>query len=242
MKLNQQQFTLDILKSPIPSLANFVLSNVPQLESVCVRTILEKISSYWHAGKTIPPELNLIYLWGANGSGKSHLLKALFEEAKGANLPTIFLTPSSPLWSTLQTAPQKLAYLIDDIHLLNSTELSQLFKLMIDTKSSPEILLCISGAHSIKGLHIREDVSSRLASGINFSLQILSDTEKICAIQEAALARGLHLSDDIAPWLLKNCPRDLPSLINILEVLDQYSLQTKRPINLSLLRDLFNPN
>jgi chromosomal replication initiation ATPase DnaA len=79
-----------------------------------------------------------------------------------------------------------------------------------------------------------EDVDP-LKKVLNFTPEV---TEKIKAIKDFSKARGVTLSDDIAPWLLENFHRDLPSLISLIEALDHYSLQTKRSITLPLVRDL----
>ena len=51
-----------------------------------------------------------------------------------------------------------------------------------------------------------------------------------------ASGRGFTLSTEIIQYLLHHGRRDLPSLMAIVDALDRYSLQTKRPITLPLLR------
>jgi serine/threonine protein kinase len=112
------------------------------------------------------------------------------------------------------------------------------FRLLIEAKDDEEILIISTGSQSISGLALRSDIASRLSSGLNFELHTLQDDEKIKAVQDFASAKGLNFSEDIAPWLLDNFHRDMPSLISLVEALDQYSLQTKRSITLPLVRDL----
>jgi len=52
------------------------------------------------------------------------------------------------------------------------------------------------------------------------------------------LARGLNLSAEVAPWLLRHFHRDMPSLMSLLEALDAYSLETKRAITLPLVKEM----
>jgi DnaA family protein len=87
---------------------------------------------------------------------------------------------------------------------------------------------------------MRTDVTSRLASGLNFEVSLLTDQEKIFALEEFIKAKGLNISSDIISWLLTHWHRDMPNLISIIEAVDQYSLQTKRPITLPLLKNLLN--
>ena len=58
------------------------------------------------------------------------------------------------------------------------------------------------------------------------------------ALTQAAEARGLTLSASVLPYLLSHFKRDMRSLATMLDALDQYSLETQRPVTLPLLRDL----
>jgi DnaA family protein len=69
-------------------------------------------------------------------------------------------------------------------------------------------------------------------------MHALSDAEKLQALQQAANARGLQLSNDVIPWLLRHFHRDMPSLMSMLEALDVYSLETKRAITLPLVKEM----
>jgi DnaA family protein len=157
-------------------------------------------------------------------------------------LPHLYLTNQHQDWqfADIQTGPECCAYFIDDVESLNTTEVNQLFKLLVDHKNSPEKLIFVSGSKSSHHLNIRDDVSSRLSSGLNFELSFLSDAEKILALQELIKARGLNIDSDIPQWLLTHFYRDLPSLISIIEAVDHYSLQTKRAITLPLLKELLH--
>jgi DnaA family protein len=87
-------------------------------------------------------------------------------------------------------------------------------------------------------LQIREDLKTRLVWGLVFQMHALSDSEKLQALHQAAAQRGLQISNEVAPWLLKHFHRDMPSLMSLLEALDNYSLETKRAITLPLLKEM----
>src|SRR6185295_5817389 len=91
------------------------------------------------------------------------------------------------------------------------------------------------------GLALREDVRTRLGAGLVFQLRLLSDAQKAEALRGHAGGRGFALSPEIIDYLLRHGQRDLPSLLTVLDALDQYSLQTKRPITLPLLREVLHP-
>ena len=86
-------------------------------------------------------------------------------------------------------------------------------------------------------LALRADLRSRLAWGLAFQLHPLSDAEKAAALREHARGRALDLPEDVIAYLLKHARRDMTSLIGILDALDRYSLEHKRPVTLPLVRD-----
>jgi DnaA family protein len=55
---------------------------------------------------------------------------------------------------------------------------------------------------------------------------------------EHAKARGFALHDEVTAYLLTRARRDMPALLAILDALDRYSLEAKRPVTVPLLREL----
>ena len=74
--------------------------------------------------------------------------------------------------------------------------------------------------------------------GAAYRVHSLTDEEKISALEKAAGERGFTLAQDVLPYLITHYPRDMHSLIVMLDALDKYSLQTKRAITLPLLREM----
>ena len=87
-------------------------------------------------------------------------------------------------------------------------------------------------------LPVREDLRTRLGWGLIYQIHESTDDEKIATLTQSALARGLTLSPGVLPYLITHFQRDMRSLSAMLDALDQYSLETKRPITLPLLRSL----
>jgi DnaA family protein len=53
-----------------------------------------------------------------------------------------------------------------------------------------------------------------------------------------AAARGFELGAEVGDYALRHARRDLPSLLALVERLDRYSLEERRPITVPLLRDV----
>jgi len=237
---NSQQYTLDILVSPKPTLDNFVLSKKDRGNGIDILTVLKSLVHYWENSSNTNPEHEIIYIWGPLGSGKTHLLKALANIALENEISSCFLESGSSLWSYLDYGNMLVhkVYFVDNVDSLTDNEQKAFFRLLIEAKEDENILIIVTGSDSISGLSLRADISSRLSSGINFELHTLLDQEKIIALEEFAKAKSLNFSLEILNWLLEHFHRDMPSLINIVEALDLYSLQTKRAITLPLVKDL----
>jgi DnaA family protein len=104
-----------------------------------------------------------------------------------------------------------------------------------------DMYIFIAGNSEPATLKLREDLRTRLGWGLIFQTHVLSDDEKMQALQEAAQARGLVLSPDVLPWLLNRFYRDMPNLMALIDALDAYSLETKRAVTLPLVRELLQP-
>ena len=87
-------------------------------------------------------------------------------------------------------------------------------------------------------LRLREDLRTRLGSGLIYRLHSLTDQDKHKALASLAEARRLRLPPEALDYLLARAPRDMRSLAALLMALDRYSLEHKRPITLPLLREV----
>ena len=86
----------------------------------------------------------------------------------------------------------------------------------------------------------REELRTRLGSGLIYRLQPLSDAEKAAAIATQAKERALKLSPEMISYLLRHASRDMRTLSMLVVALDQYTLEQKRPVTLPLLRELLS--
>lgn len=176
-----------------------------------------------------------IYLWGEAGAGKSHLLQAL-----ATTLRARLLTPASAL-ADFDYDPDTALYLIDDAQQLSAEAQIAAFVLFNQVRERGGNLVAAGNAPPAR-LAVREDLRTRLGWGLTYQVHGLSDDDKIAALTHAAQARDIALSAGVLPYLLAHFARDMRSLSTMLDALDQYSLETKRPITLPLLRELLQRN
>jgi DnaA family protein len=135
--------------------------------------------------------------------------------------------------------PQSFALLcVDDVDSLDEFAQGALFRIHNLIRESSSQVLLTSSKVPPTNLDLRDDLRTRLAWGLVFQMHVLSDDEKLNALEQAAQARGLQLSHDVPPWLLRHFHRDMSSLMSLIEALDTYSLETKRAVTLPLVKEL----
>lgn len=202
-----KQLLLDIAPAPAPSLDNFVVGRNTELVN---------------ALRTLPqgePDKRALYIWGAPGSGRSHLLTAA-----AAHFHALGLQPEA-------------CCITDDIDRLDDTVQLALFNRFNGLREAGGVFLAAGPCPPMQ-LGIREDLRTRLGWGLVYQVHALNDEEKLEALQRHAAERGFHLSQDVAEYLLRQVRRDLPTLMSLLDALDAWSLAEKRPVTLPLLRQV----
>lgn len=171
------------------------------------------------------------YLWGESAAGKTHLLQGL-----AATAAARYIGPEAGDADFTYTDDVSL-YLLDDCHQLSAQRQIDAFALFNQIREHGAFMVS-TGPVPPAVLPVREDLRTRMGWGLIYQIHGLSDDEKIAALTHAAEARGLTLSASVLPYLLSHFKRDMRSLSTMLDALDQYSLETQRPVTLPLLRDL----
>lgn len=192
------------------------------------------------------PQENFIYLWGASGSGITHLLQAVCHQAQEKKLSFQYL----PLRELVGYSPEELCRGLDDLDLicLDGVEAvigrhdweSELFHLFNRMKSAKHKLIIAANAPA-RELPIQlADLSSRLQWGLTLHLHNMADTEKQFALQMRAKARGLELNDEVAQYLIQRLTRDTNELFWQLQRLDNASLQEQRKLTIPFVKKVLN--
>jgi DnaA family protein len=176
----------------------------------------------------------VIYCWGGEGSGRSHLLQAAVGEASRRGRRGVYVGRGETLPDDL---PDLLA--VDDVEALDQGNQVALFSLINRAREGAGAVLAAGNAPPGQ-LPVREDLATRLGWGLVFALRALNEADRATAMRERAAARGLDLPDDVLRYMLGHCRRDLPSLLATVDDLDEYSLSLKRPVTVALLRDLLH--
>lgn len=220
----QQQLLLDIYPQQIPTLDNFVIGENTELLSR-LRDLAD------------PAVFDQIYLWGAKGSGRTHLLRGAQSAAQARGRPVCYFE-GAQLGTELAPPPGSLV-IIDDIETLFPEAQITLFRIFNAARVVGYALLLAGDAAPLQLQEVlREDLRTRIGSTLIFEVKTLDDQTKAQALQQHATERGMRLEAQLIDYLLRHGKRDLPSLLKMLDELDRTSLALKRPPSLPLLREV----
>jgi DnaA-homolog protein len=176
-----------------------------------------------------------VYLWGAAGSGKTHLLHAVVQRAQERGESTAWFSARS---ATPWEAGEHFDWLVfEDCGAFDPPRQHAAFSLFVDAITRGAVVLAAGDVPPVD-LAVREDLRTRLGWGHVFALEPLAEPEVRAALRREADRRGTFLSDEVMDYLLTRFARDLKHLMAQLDRLDEFSLSTKRAITVPLLKQM----
>jgi DnaA family protein len=205
--------------------------------------------SFWSAGNdTLVSYLNELaetgngpgcWIWGAQATGKTHLLQAVCERTgdRAIYVPFVHLVAAGP--GILDGLSSRQFVCLDDVHLVagdTDWELA-LFNLDHRVADAGGILLATASATPRECRFGLADLESRFSLLPAFRLHALDEAERIKALQLRARYRGLDLPDDTANFLLNRSKRDMASLYALLDQLDTAALEAKRRLTIPFVKE-----
>ena len=219
-----KQLAFDFSVLPAPAFENFI----PGRNAELVHN-LRRIATSREGERAI-------FLWGAEGSGRTHLLKAAVAAVRAASAPSLYAACAAETRLPEDVAAYD-CVAIDDVETLGDAAQIGLFNLCNAMREKGGALLA-AGKLPPARLALRHDLCTRLAWGLVYEVHALSDDEKAQALRRRALERGFMLADEVCSYLLTRAPREMSALLAVLDALDRYSLEAKRPVTVALAREL----
>lgn len=196
----------------------------------------------WAAGRGDP----FLYLFGASGSGKTHLLQAACREATRRGRRALYL----PLDHAGLT-PAALEDLEQADHLgLDAIQTragdaaweQALFGAYNRLRDAGRRLLVAADAPLAELPVALPDLRSRLGWGPAYRLRLLDESDCANLLRQAAERRGLRLTEAAVGFIMRRSPRDPRALLDLLDELDRLSLRHHRRPSVWLLRHLLGPD
>jgi DnaA family protein len=181
-----------------------------------------------------------VYLHGASGCGRSHLLMGACQAASAAGrrvqyLPLATITDHAP---ALRGVAGSELLALDDLGAIAGDREAEhaLFDLYNRARAEGSALLFAADATPTQlGIEL-PDLRSRLGACTQFALKPLDDDERRVVLKAQAASRGIELDDSVLDWLFARYARDLGALLDLLDRLDVASLAAQRRITVPFLR------
>lgn len=224
------QLPLGIRLKSNPSFANFV----PGPNAEALHLLKAKVAGQGD---------RVTYLWGGEGTGKTHLLAACcLAQAKhtGGNV-CLPLTSAAELAPRMLDGLERLALVcIDDVDAVagEPTWEDALFQLYERVQGTGTRMLLAARRPPILAGFRLPDLASRFALGMVLRLHAIDDEARCHALQLRAQERGFAIPDEVARFLLRHSPRDMHSLFELFERIDRLTLAEKRLVTIPLIKGL----
>jgi DnaA family protein len=184
-----------------------------------------------------------LWLWGAPGCGKTHLLQAAARAADsdGKRAMYVGLDPAAALQPEVLRGLDALDFLAVDQVERVAGDLQwekELFVLLNAFLARRGGLLLAGRLPPATAGWALPDLASRAAGAVVYRLEALDDEDQIAALIGHARARGLDLDRAAAEYLQHRVTRDMRGLTAWLERLDSASLAAQRRLTIPFIREL----
>ena len=229
-----RQLLLDIKLDESVSLENFIQCDSTNTALSILGNVVESSSIS-----------NSFLLWGRAGVGKNYLMQALNRGFLNQNLKTAFVALSDPRINEpdiLDGLDQMDAVFIEDLDKLKDLEdwEGALFNL-INQSLINETKLVFSSHCVAQDLTVRlKDLRSRLLAFTAIEIPEITENEKIEALKQSAERKGIELEEKTVKYILTYTSRNLSDLLRLLSELDDFSLEKKKKLSPSLVRELLS--
>jgi DnaA-homolog protein len=182
------------------------------------------------------------WLCGPHGVGKTHLLQAVCVQASETMQSGYYpLSKMKTLGEgVLDDLPQLDCLCLDDVDAvigIREWELA-LFRLLREMQERGTRLVMSAAVPPALMQWSLPDLGSRCAASSVFQLRPLDEDEQRDALKLRAHVRGVELPDDTARWLQRRFPREMRTLYELLDTLDEASLVAQRRLTVPFIRSV----
>jgi DnaA family protein len=203
---------------------------------------VELVNHLRNLAEATPP--GATWIAGPHTAGKSHLLQAVCAATapgrRAAYLPLESLMPFGP--EALDGAEQLDVACYDDVQCIAGfpdweRKLFSLWQLALERGAT---LLFAARENPAQVAFDLQDLKSRLTSCAVFAVRELNEEEQQEALELRARLRGFELPVETARFLQRRFPRDMRSLCEVLDTLDDAAFAAQRRITVPFIRDVID--
>ena len=181
-----------------------------------------------------------VYIYGANGQGKTHVLQGTILKALANDKNAVFIDCLDPFPGHIFEIINEINFIsFDNVHLMEEESQERFFDLYNRARQS-EVFILVSGDSLPSDLKVMKDIKTRLSLAAVYKLEELDDELKMNIINSQMSDRNLSVDSKVYEYLFKNFSRDLKLLLSTMDDLDKVSLQAKKPISIPFVRKFLN--
>ncbi len=187
-----------------------------------------------------------LFFWGESGCGKSHLLQACCKQVHTSGKSVAYfscrqLTELQPeIFDGLEQCD---LVAIDDVDsIAGHDNWEQALFTYIRKWRETDGLLLFSASLTPADIPFKlPDLKTRTSGWpVTYQLHTLSDPEKLLVLQDYANTRGLELNQEVGSYILNRFPRNLKSMLDLLERVDVAAMSQQRRLTVPFLKTLDN--
>lgn len=181
------------------------------------------------------------WLCGPVGVGKTHLLQAVCARVGGGRAGYFPMGELAPLGiGVLEGLTALDCVCIDDLdRVVGELDWERaLFGVLREIQERDGRLVVAATAPPALLSWKLPDLGSRFTAVAIFQLRELDEAEQRQALQLRARVRGFELPDETARWLQRRFPRDMRTLYELLDTLDEAALVAQRRLTIPFIRSV----
>jgi DnaA family protein len=184
----------------------------------------------------------LTWLCGPASAGKTHLLQAICaaasEHFRAGYVPLADVATLGT--GVLEGLTQLQCLCLDDVdRVAGSLEWEHaIFALLREIEDAGGRLVLSAVAPPSLLRWQLADLGSRCSAAAVFQLRALDEAEQQQALTLRARLRGVELPDETLRWLQRRFPRDMRSLYQLLDTLDEAALAAQRRLTIPFIREV----
>ena len=177
---------------------------------------------------------NWVNVFGAKGSGKTHLSKILEKKIKNTEL----IEAKNVNDKTIKDLINVECLIIDSYE--NNIDEKLLYSIINQSKQLNNYIV-INSIQSIKKFNFNlKDLQSRLSSFIFIGIELPTDDLLNVIISKSFSDKQISLNPKISEYIIKNVERSYEKMFKFLKDIDELSLSTGKSININLIKKALN--
>jgi len=179
-----------------------------------------------------------IYVYGASGLGKTHLLQGATLRVLSDQKSAMYIDCHNSLPGHVLESIEQLNWIsIDNIDAINTNQQNLFFDLYNRAKQA-KVSMLISGTDLPSELGVMKDLKTRLGLATIFQLQPLDDELTMLVLNNQMVDRNLSIDSKVYEYLFKYYSRDVKVLLMAMDDLDKASLQAKQSITIPFVKKI----